>query len=63
MCIRDRLLRLIEGLEQRIEAIGDEITQASSAQNTRRVQELGVEYQAVEERLHQLMEERAEMAE
>ena len=59
----DRLLRLIEGLEQRIEAIGDEITQASSAQNTRRVQELGVEYQAVEERLHQLMEEWAEMAE
>ena len=59
----DRLLRLIEGLEQRLETIGDEITQASSAQNTRRVQELGVEYQAVEERLHQLMEEWAEMAE
>ncbi len=59
----DRLLRLIEGLEQRLEAIGDEITQASSAQNTRRVQELGVEYQAVDERLHQLMEEWAEMAE
>ena len=56
-------MRLIEGLEQRIEAIGDDITQASSAQNTRRVQELGVEYQAVEERLHQLMEEWAEMAE
>ncbi len=57
----DRLLSLIEGLEARLEAIGEEIAAASAAQDTRRVHDLGVEYQAVEARLHQLMEEWAEM--
>jgi ATP-binding cassette subfamily F protein 3 len=57
----DRLLSLIEGLETRLAAIGDEIAQASSAQDARRVHDLGIEYQAVDARLHQLMEEWAEV--
>jgi ATP-binding cassette subfamily F protein 3 len=57
----DRLLSLIEGLEQRLEALGEEIAQASATQDTRRVHELGIEYQAVDTRLHQLMEEWADM--
>lgn len=58
----DRLAELIEDMEQRLAGLGDELSQASAAQDTRRVEALGREYQAVDDRLHQLMEEWAELA-
>ncbi len=58
----DRLAELVEGMEQRLASLAVELEQASSAQDTRRVEALGREYQAVDERLHQLMEEWAELA-
>jgi predicted nucleic acid-binding Zn-ribbon protein len=58
----DRLAELIEAMEGRLAGLGDELSQASAAQDTRRVEALGREYQAVDERLHQLMEEWAEWA-
>ncbi len=58
----DRLAELVEAMEQRLAGLGEELSQASAAQDTRRVEALGREYQAVDERLHQLMEEWAEMA-
>ena len=58
----DRLAELIEAMEQRLAGLGDELSQASAAQDTRRVESLGREYQAVDDRLHQLMEEWAELA-
>lgn len=58
----DRLAALVEGMEQRLASLAAELEQASSAQDTRRVEALGREYQAVDERLHQLMEEWAELA-
>ena len=49
-------------MEQRLAGLGDELSQASAAQDTRRVEALGREYQAVDDRLHQLMEEWAALA-
>jgi ATP-binding cassette subfamily F protein 3 len=58
----DRLAELVEAMEQRLAGLGEELSQASAAQDARRVEALGREYQAVDERLHQLMEEWAELA-
>ena len=58
----DRLAELVEAMEQRLAGLGDQLSQASAAQDTRRVETLGREYQAVDQRLHQLMEEWAELA-
>jgi ATP-binding cassette subfamily F protein 3 len=58
----DRLAELVEGMEQRLASLAAELEQASSAQDPRRVEALGREYQAVDDRLHQLMEEWAELA-
>ena len=58
----DRLEELIHAMERRLEALGEQIAVASQAQELQRVRTLGVEYQAVEERLHQLMEEWTEFA-
>ena len=58
----DRLEDLIHAMEQRLEALGEQIAAASQAQELQRVRALGVEYQAVEDRLHQLMEEWSEFA-
>ena len=58
----DRLAELIEAMEQRLAGLGDELSQASANQDTRRIEALGREYQAVDDRLHQLMEEWAELA-
>ena len=58
----DRLAELIEAMEGRLAGLGDELSQASAAQDARRVEALGREYQAVDDRLHQLMEEWAELA-
>jgi ATP-binding cassette, subfamily F, member 3 len=58
----DRLAELIEAMEQRLASLGGELDQASAAQDTRRIESLGREYQAVDDRLHQLMEEWAELA-
>jgi ATP-binding cassette subfamily F protein 3 len=59
----ERLLHLVDGLEQRLEALGHEIARAGEAKNTARVHELGLEYQAVDRRLHQLLDEWAQVAE
>lgn len=58
----DRLAELIESMEQRLASLSEELSQASAAHDARRVDALGREYQAVDHRLHQLMEEWAEMA-
>jgi ATP-binding cassette subfamily F protein 3 len=58
----DRLAELIEAMEQRLAGLGDELSHASASQDTRRVEALGREYQAVDDRLHQLMVEWAELA-
>ncbi|MEI2688193.1 MAG: ATP-binding cassette domain-containing protein [Anaerolineae bacterium] len=58
----DRLAELVDGMEQRLASLAAELEQASVAQDTRRVEDLGREYQAVDDRLHQLMEEWAELA-
>jgi ATP-binding cassette, subfamily F, member 3 len=58
----ERLAELIGAMEKRLAGLGDELSQASASQDTRRVEALGREYQAVDERLHQLMEEWAELA-
>ena len=58
----DRLMDLIHGLENRLETLGSQINLAGQAQDTGRVQSLGLEYQAVDQRLHQLMEEWAALA-
>ncbi len=58
----DRLEELIHAMERRLEALGEQIAAASQAQELHRVRTLGVEYQAVEDRLHQLMEEWTEFA-
>ena len=56
------LAELIKAMEQRLAGLGEEFGQASAAQDTRRVEALGHEYQAVDDRLHQLMEEWAALA-
>ena len=58
----DRLEELIHSMERRLETLGEQIAAASQAQELERVRALGVEYQAVEDRLHQLMEEWTEFA-
>ena len=58
----DRLEELIQSMERRLETLGEQIAAASQAQELERVRALGVEYQAVEDRLHQLMEEWTEFA-
>ena len=58
----DRLEELIHSMERRLETLGEQIAAASQAQELERVRALGVEYQAVADRLHQLMEEWTEFA-
>jgi ATP-binding cassette subfamily F protein 3 len=58
----NRLEALIHGLEQRLAALTGELEAASAAQATDRVHQLGLEYQAVDERLHQLIEEWSALA-
>ncbi|MCB0199496.1 MAG: ABC-F family ATP-binding cassette domain-containing protein [Anaerolineae bacterium] len=53
----DRMEALIHAMEERLEALGEQIATAGQAQDLERVRSLGNEYQAVDERLHQLMEE------
>jgi ATP-binding cassette subfamily F protein 3 len=57
-----RLEELIAGLEARLQALTEELGRASEAQQLERVQALGVEYQAVDQRLHQLLEEWSALA-
>ncbi len=57
-----RLEDLIHGLEQRLAVLVGELETASAARATDRVQQLGLEYQAVDERLHQLIEEWSALA-
>ncbi|MEA3337669.1 MAG: ABC-F family ATP-binding cassette domain-containing protein [Chloroflexota bacterium] len=52
-----RLEDLIEALEERLQSLGAEIDRAGEKQDTARVQQLGLEYQAVDQRLQQLLEE------
>ena len=58
----DRLVELIHAMEGRLEALGEQIAAASQSQDLQRVRTLGVEYQAVDDRLHQLMEEWSEFS-
>ncbi|MCS6845311.1 MAG: ABC-F family ATP-binding cassette domain-containing protein [Caldilineales bacterium] len=57
-----RLEDLIQALEQRLAALGRELEQASAAQATDQVHRLGLEYQAVDQRLQELIEEWSQLA-
>ena len=58
----DRIAAQIETLETRLADLGDALSAASAAQDARRVEALGRDYHDVDQHLHQLMEEWAEIS-